>query len=156
LRRQDDELAIIFRGEDDVEASISWAELHNLVSQTQQLLRDAGVVAGDRVAGYMPNMPETVVAMLATVSLGAVWTSCSPDFGVQGIVDRLVQTAPKVLFTADGYIYNGKNHDSLEKVAEMLEHLPSIEKIYVCGYVQDEPRIQNVSCTVRVACFYSI
>lgn len=143
LRRQDDELAIIFRGEDDVEASISWAELHNLVSQTQQLLRDAGVVAGDRVAGYMPNMPETVVAMLATVSLGAVWTSCSPDFGVQGIVDRLVQTAPKVLFTADGYIYNGKNHDSLEKVAEMLEHLPSIEKIYVCGYVQDEPRIPN-------------
>ena len=143
LRRKDDELAIIFRGEDDVEASVSWGELHQLVSQTQQLLRDAGVVAGDRVAGYMPNMPETVIAMLATVSLGAVWTSCSPDYGVQGIVDRFSQTAPKVLFTADGYIYNGKNHDSLEKVAEMLEQLPSIEKVYVCGYVQDEPRIPN-------------
>jgi len=143
LRRNNEELAIIFRGEDEIESQISWNELQQLVSQTQQLLQDAGVEAGDCVAGYIPNMPEAVVAMLATVSLGAVWTSCSPDFGVQSIVDRFSQTKPKVLFVADGYIYNGKNIDSLEKVSRILEHLPSVKRVYVCGYVQDEPRIPS-------------
>lgn len=143
LRRNDNELAIIFRGEDEIASEITWADLQQLVSQTQQLLRDAGVEAGDRVAGYLPNIPEAVVVMLATASIGAVWTACSPDFAAESVVERFSQTAPKVLFTADGYIYNGRNIDSLENVAQMLPHLPSVERVYVCGYLQEEPHIPN-------------
>lgn len=143
LRRNDNDLALIFRGEDEVEAEITWCELQQLVSQTQQLLRDAGVVAGDRVAAYIPNMPEAVVAMLATASLGAVWTSCAPEFGVEGTVDRFSQTAPKVLFIADGYFYNGKSFDSLEKSAQIIEQLPSVEQVFICTYLQDEPQIPH-------------
>ncbi len=152
LRRNDHEAALIFRGEDDIESEISWAELHQLVSQTQQLLRDAGVVAGDRVGAFIPNIPESVVAMLATASLGAIWTCCSPDFGVSAAVDRFSQSKPKVLFTADGYIYGGKNFDSLEKVSEMLPQLPSIERVYVCAYLQDEPLIPQ---SMMIALNYS-
>ncbi|WP_035693657.1 AMP-binding protein, partial [Azospirillum halopraeferens] len=103
--------AVVFRGEDKVRRRWSGAELNAEVSRLQQALKAAGVGVGDRVAAYMPNMPETLAAMLATAGLGATWSSCSPDFGAQGVVDRFGQIEPKVLFFPDAYWYNGKAHD---------------------------------------------
>jgi acetoacetyl-CoA synthetase len=144
LRRRDDGPAMIFRAEDKVERSMSWAELYDSVSRLSQALRANGVGSGDRVAGFVPNMPETIVAMLASASLGAVWTSCSPDFGVQGVLDRFGQVEPKVLFPADGYHYNGKAHDSLGRVTEVLRSLPSVEQVVVFPLLGDEPDVSAV------------
>ncbi|HUP95770.1 MAG TPA: AMP-binding protein, partial [Burkholderiales bacterium] len=108
LRRRDATPALVFWGEDRVRTSLTYAQLYDDVSRLAQALREAGVVAGDRVAGYVPNMPEAVTAMLAATSIGAIWSSCSPDFGVQGVLDRFGQIEPKVLFAADGYFYGGK------------------------------------------------
>ena len=137
LRRRDDATGIVFRGEDRVRRSLSFRELHDAVSVLAQALRAAGVAKGDRVAGYLPNMPEAVVAMLATASIGAIWSSASPDFGVQGVVDRFGQIAPKVLFSADGYFYGGKRHDSIGRLAPIAERIPSIERIVVVPYTTD-------------------
>ena len=137
LRRRDDAPGIVFRGEDRVRRSLSFRELHDAVSVLAQALRAAGVAKGDRVAGYLPNMPEAVVAMLATASIGAIWSSASPDFGVQGVVDRFGQIAPKVLFSADGYFYGGKRHDSIGRLAPIAERIPSIERIVVVPYTSD-------------------
>ena len=137
LRRRDDATGIVFRGEDRVRRSLSFRELHDAVSVLAQALRAAGVAKGDRVAGYLPNMPEAVVAMLATASIGAIWSSASPDFGVQGVVDRFGQIAPKVLFSADGYFYGGKRHDSIGRLAPIAERIPSIERIVVVPYATD-------------------
>ena len=111
LRRRDGAEALVFWGEDRIKRRLSYRQLHSLVSRMAQALADVGVGKGDRVAGYLPNLPESVAAMLATASLGAVWSSCSPDFGVQGVLDRFGQIEPKVLFCADGYLYNGKEFD---------------------------------------------
>ena len=137
LRRRDDVPGIVFRGEDRVRRSLSFRELHDAVSVLAQALRAAGVAKGDRVAGYLPNMPEAVVAMLATASIGAIWSSASPDFGVQGVVDRFGQIAPKVLFSADGYFYGGKRHDSIGRLAPIAERIPSIERIVIVPYTTD-------------------
>ncbi|MEZ5536708.1 MAG: acetoacetate--CoA ligase [Thiolinea sp.] len=139
LRRNDEGDALVFWGEDKVKRRISFAELHAAVSQCQQALRAAGVVKGDRVAGYLPNMPETVIAMLAATSLGAVWCSASPDFGVEGVVDRFGQIEPKVLFCVDGYYYNGKLIDCMAKNAEVVERLPTVEKTVVVPYISEQP-----------------
>ena len=135
LRRRDDAVVIVFQGEDKHRQSVTYAELYGLVSRLQQAMRSVGVEAGDRIAGFMPNIPMTVAAMLAATSLGAVWSSCSPDFGVKGVVDRFGQIEPKLLFTADGYYYNGKTHDSLAKVAEFAAQLPSLQRVVVVPYV---------------------
>lgn len=127
--------ALVFWGEDRVRRRLSYAQLYREVAQMAAALSSAGVVAGDVVAAWMPNMPETVVAMLAAASLGAVFSSCSPDFGVQGVVDRFGQIAPKVLIACDGYYYNGKTIDSLERVAAVAAQLPSVEKVLVVPYV---------------------
>ena len=103
--------ALIFRGEDKVEKTYSWTQLRDLVSRLASSFKDLGLGVGDRVAAVMPNMPETIAAMLAATSIGAVWSSCSPDFGEQGIVDRFGQIAPKILIACDGYYYNGKSFD---------------------------------------------
>ncbi|WP_375593112.1 acetoacetate--CoA ligase [Algihabitans albus] len=124
--------ALVFWVEDKIKRRLSWRELEALVSRMQQLLRAEGVDQGDRVAGFMPNMPETVAAMLATASLGAIWSSCSPDFGVQGVLDRFGQIEPKVLFVPDGYFYNGREIDTLPKIQEFLPQLPSVVKTIVC------------------------
>ncbi|MDX2103916.1 MAG: acetoacetate--CoA ligase [Alphaproteobacteria bacterium] len=134
LRRRDDGDAIVFWGEDKVKRRLSAAELYALVSRLQQYLKAQGVGVGDRVAGYLPNLPEAVAAMLAVTSLGAVWSSASPDFGVQGVVDRFGQIEPKVLFCVDGYFYNGKAFDCLAKVADVLERVPSIQSVMVFPY----------------------
>ena len=143
LRRQDAALALIFQAEDKVTRSISFAELYAQVARLADGLKQAGVVPGDRVCGFMPNMPETVVAMLASASVGAVWSSCSPDFGVQGVLDRFGQISPKVLFSADGYWYNGKTHDSLEKLREITNGLPSLEHTVVVPLISDRPELSS-------------
>ncbi|WP_273437755.1 acetoacetate--CoA ligase [Sedimenticola selenatireducens] len=137
LRRRDDSDALIFRGEDKVQRRVSHRELYNHVSRVAQALKAAGIGPGDRIAAYLPNMPETIIVMLAASSLGAIWSSCSPDFGVNGVVDRFGQIEPKLLFVADGYYYNGKTHDSLEKIAEIRRRIPSIERVVVIPYTRD-------------------
>ena len=128
LRRRDDHPAIIFRAETGSECSLSFNELYDHVSRFAQALRAAGVTKGDRVAGYLPNMPAAVIAMLATASLGGIWSSASPDFGVQGVLDRFGQIEPKVLVAIDGYFYNGKVIASLDKVRDIAASLPSVRR----------------------------
>ena len=151
LRQEGGGDAIVFWGEDKVKRRLSHDGLRALVSRLQQVLMDAGVGEGDRVAGFMPNMPETVAAMLATTSLGAVWSSCSPDFGVQGVLDRFGQIEPKVLFCPDGYYYNGKTIDSLPRVAEFTADLPTLSKVIVCPYVNETPDVTAVPKAVTLA-----
>jgi len=153
LRRRDDGLAIEFRGEDRVRRSLTYAQLYDAVSVLTLALADAGVCRGDRVAGYLPNMPEAIIAMLAATSLGAVWSSCSPDFGVRGVVDRFGQIAPKVLFTADGYFYGGKKHDSLARVREILEQLPEVERVVVVAYTEATPDLDGLPKAVTLEAF---
>jgi acetoacetyl-CoA synthetase len=153
LRRRDDAEAIVFRGEDQVRRTLSFRELYDAVSVLARALADAGVVRGDRVAGYLPNMPEAIIAMLATTSIGAVWSSCSPDFGVRGVVDRFGQITPKVLFSADGYFYNGRKHDSLGRVAEILKEIPGVEKVIVVPYTETSPRIDALPKAITLEAF---
>jgi len=135
MRRRDDGTAVIFRAEDKLAREMSWAELHAQVSQLQQVLRAHGVVAGDRVAAMMPNAPETLVALLAAASIGAVFSSCSPDFGVKGVLDRFGQIEPKVLIACDGYYYNGKRFEIGDKLAEIAPQLPSLETVLIADYL---------------------
>ncbi len=135
LREPDDSDAIVFWGEDRVRRRYTRRQLHELVSRLQQALAAAGVGKGDRVAGYLPNLPEATAAMLATASLGAIWSSCSPDFGVRGVLDRFGQIEPKVLFCADGYLYGGKEYDSQDKVREILAGLPTVRQCVVLDYL---------------------
>jgi acetoacetyl-CoA synthetase len=141
LRSRDATLAVSFWGEDRVKRQLSRRQLYDLVSRLAQALAAAGVSKGDRVAGYLPNLPESLAAMLATASLGAVWSSCSPDFGVQGVLDRFGQIEPKVLFCADRYLYGGKEFDLREKNAQILARLPgaarSVEVEYATGSFGD-------------------
>jgi len=135
---KDDQIAIIFRGEAMTESRrITYAELRNEVAIVAAGLRARGVTAGDRVVGFMPNVPETIVAMLAAASIGAIWSSCSPDFGIKGVLDRFARLEPKVLFCADGYSYNGKTFDSLEKVAGIFAELTSHPDVVVVPYTRD-------------------
>ncbi|MDX1525259.1 MAG: acetoacetate--CoA ligase [Pseudidiomarina maritima] len=136
LRYRDDRIALIFRGENGSRQQLSYAQLYHRVAALAAAMRKDGIVAGDRVAGMMPNCIETVVAMLATTSIGAVWSSCSPDFGVQGVVDRFGQITPKLLFTIDGYFYNGKTIDIHEKVAAIREQLPSLQRTLVVPFAE--------------------
>ena len=134
LRAPGDEDAMVFWGEDRVKRRISRRELHALVSRLSQVLRAKGVGKGDRVAGYLPNMPEAVAAMLATASIGAIWSSCSPDFGVQGVIDRFGQIEPKAFFHCDRYIYGGKEFELAEKNAAILARLPSVAVTFLVDY----------------------
>ena len=153
LRRRDDGDAMVFWGEDKVKRRIGWAALHDAVSQMAAAFKADGVAAGDRVAGYLPNMPETVIATLATASLGAVWTSCSPDFGVKGVLDRFSQIEPKVLVLADGYFYNGKAFDCLDKAREILIQLPSVKRVVVVPYTRDQPTLSGLRGAVLMPAY---
>lgn len=135
LRKRDDTTALRFRSEDGSECNLSYRELAQQTAAIAQALRAEGVVAGDRVAGFLPNIPEAIVAMLATASIGAIWSSSSPDFGINGVLDRFGQITPKVLFTADGYRYNGRVHDSLSLVSELCLKLDGLCRIVVVNYV---------------------
>ncbi len=145
LKRRDDDLALVFRGEDKVEWKFTFNQVYTIVASLAKELRRLGVKEGDRVGGYLPNLPQTVMAMLATTSIGAVWSSCSPDFGVQGVLDRFGQIEPKVMFTIDGYHYNGKHIDCVEKVSEIVAKLPSIEKVIVIPYAGSQKEIASIN-----------
>ena len=129
LRFRDDRVAIKFKSEDKSVRELTYLELFQEVEKISHYLRELGVQKGDRVVGFLPNVPEAVVAMLATSSIGAVWSSCSPDFGIKGVLDRFSQIEPKVIFSADGYRYNGKYHDSLKKLNGILKELPTVQKV---------------------------
>jgi acetoacetyl-CoA synthetase len=150
LRRRDDADGMVFWGEDKVKRRLSHREVYDGVSRMVQALAAAGVGEGDRVAGFMPNMPETVMAALAANALGAIWSSCSPDFGVQGVLDRFGQIEPKVLFCPDGYHYNGKSHDSLARVREFAAQLPSLTRIVVVPYMNAKPDVSSVPRALRL------
>ena len=140
LHFRDDQPALVFFNERGSRRVLSYRQLHAEVGRIAAGLRDCGVGPGDRIAGFMPNLPETVIAMLATASLGAIWSSCSPDFGIPGVLDRFGQIEPKVLFTADGYFYAGKTLDSLGPISGVLAQLPSVRRVVVVPYVGDATR----------------
>ena len=135
LVKSDDSPALIFRGEDRVEKTVSWQQLNDTVSRLHQAFADIGVTASDRVCAVVPNMPETIMTFAGAASLGAIWSSCSPDFGEQGILDRFGQIEPKVLIVCDGYYYNGKTIDISGKFSDVLARLPGIEKVIVIDYI---------------------
>ncbi|MBW1645512.1 MAG: acetoacetate--CoA ligase, partial [Deltaproteobacteria bacterium] len=153
LRYRDQRVALVFKGEQQEPVRLTYAELYRQVARLAKSLRQLGVVAGDRVSGFVPNMIETVIAMLATTSIGAIWSSCSPDFGIKGVLDRFGQIEPKVVFTANGYSYNGKNFDSLQRISDILNSLPSVEKVVVIPYTEADPDISGVKNSVLFADF---
>ena len=148
LQNRSDGEALVFWGEDKVKRRLSHAELYSEVARFQQLLIAHGVGEGDRVAGYLPNLPEALIAMLATTALGAIWSSASPDFGVQGVLDRFGQSEPRLLVCVDGYWYNGKPVDCLEKNAEVVSKLPSLVKTVVVPYLNARPEIGKIASAV--------
>jgi acetoacetyl-CoA synthetase len=155
LRYRDDQVALIFKGEAQDSIYMTYAELYDEVARLAKSLKQAGVVAGDRVVGFMPNMPQSIIAMLAAASMGATWSSCSPDFGIKGVLDRFGQIQPKILFTANGYSFKGKAIDSLSRIADILKHLPSTEKVVVVPYTEQNPDIGKVPNGVHYHDFIS-
>lgn len=148
LKRRDDGIAIIFRDELSRERQMSFKQLGDIVSRLQQGLIAAGIKKGDRVAGYLPNLPETIIGALAASSIGAIWSSASPDFGVQGVIDRLGQIEPKILISVDGYYYNGKIIPVLPKLTEILPSLPSIQQTIIIPFTNENPDISSVAGAV--------
>ena len=144
LRYRDERIALIFRGEGQSDRRLTYTELYKEVSRVACALKADGVKVGDRVAGFLPNMPETVIAMLAAASIGAIWSSSSPDFGIKGVLDRFSQIKPKVLFSADGYYYNGTRIDSLEKLRGILHKLPTVEKVVVVSFTEERRDISGI------------
>ena len=155
LRYRDQRTALVFKGEAQEAVRMTYAELYDRVDRLARSLRQIGIKAGDRVAGFMPNMIETVVAMLASTSIGAIWSSCSPDFGIKGVLDRFRQVEPRVLFTANGYSYNGRAFDSLQRVADILRELPSVERVVVVPYTEERADISHVPNAVHYQDFLS-
>ncbi len=155
LQFRDDQVALIFKGEDHDTIKMTYARLYDEVARVAKSLKDTGVRPGDRVTGFMPNMPETIIAMLAAVSIGAAWSSCSPDFGIKGVLDRFGQIKPKVLFTANGYWFKGKSLDSLERVSNILKQLPDIEKVVVVPYSEQDPDLGDIPNAVHYQDFKS-
>ena len=149
LRYRDDHLAFIFKGEDHEPVRMTYAQLYDEVARMAKSLKELGIKPGDRVGGFVPNMPHAIIAMLAAVSLGATWSSCSPDFGIKGVLDRFGQIQPKVLFTANGYWFKGKGLDSLERISSIIRELPSIEKVVVIPYTETSPDIGSLPNAVH-------
>ena len=145
LSDSSDNPAIVFWAEDKQKSSLSHLELYSQVARLSFWLKQNGIKKGDRVAGFLPNMPETVISMLATASLGAVWTSCSPDFGVQGVLDRFGQVEPKVFICVDGYYYNGKEFSCLEKNQKIVSQLPTVENILLVRFVNNSSEFLDLS-----------
>ena len=155
LRYNDDQTAIVFLGENQVYRKLTYADLYDEVARLAKSMREAGVQAGNRVAGFMPNMPESIIAMLSAASIGATWSSCSPDFGIKGVLDRFGQILPKILFTANGYYFKGKKIDSLEKIGNILKQIDSVEKVVVVPYTENKPDISSIPHSILYADFTS-
>jgi len=148
LRYRDDYTAFIFKGETQKSARMTYAELYGSVARLAKSMRQTGIKPGDRVAAYMPNLMETAMAMLATASIGAVWSSCATDVGPQAVLDRFSQIEPKVLFTVDGYFYKAKAFNSLPNVAEIVSGIPSLEKVIVAAYSTEKPDVSHIPKSV--------
>ena len=155
LRFRDDHTAYIFKGETQKTVRMSYAELYDTVARLAKSLREMGIVPGDRVAAYMPNMMETAIAMLAATSIGATWSSCATDIGPGGVLDRFGQIEPRVLFTVDGYFYKSKPFSSLSNAAEIAKGIPSIEKVVVTSYTEEKPDISNIPHSIYFEDFLS-
>ncbi|MCP4246980.1 MAG: acetoacetate--CoA ligase [bacterium] len=153
LRYRDDQPAIVFVGENGSRRTLTYAEMYDQVARLAAALRSLGIEAGDRVVGFIPNLPEAILAMLAAASIGAVWSSCSPDFGINGVMDRFGQIEPKVLFAADGYFYHGKTIDSLDRVKGIVQRIPSIERAVVVPYANQRPDLTGLDKSVLFADF---
>lgn len=149
LRFQDDQTALVFRNDRGARRTLIYRQLFAEVARVAAGLKALGVTQGDRVAGFLPNLPETVIAMLAATSLGAIWSSCSPDFGVPALLDRFGQIAPKVLFAADGYIYGGKRIDSVPAIAGILAKLTELKRVVIVPYLREEPPLETLRDAVR-------
>ncbi len=149
LRTRDERLALIFRGETQQSKRMTYAQLYDHVARLAKSLRESGVTSGDRVVGYMPNLMETVIAMLAAASLGAAWSSCATDIGPSAALERLGQVKPKVMFTADGYFYKGKTFDTLIHAAEVARGIPSLQKVVVVSYAHERRDLQDVPNAVH-------
>ncbi|RJP79675.1 MAG: acetoacetate--CoA ligase [Desulfobacteraceae bacterium] len=144
LRYRDNQIALIFQSEGQSVTRLTYAELFKEVARVAMALKEYGVEVGDRVAGFMPNRPETIIAMLAATSIGATWSSCSPDFGIKGVLDRFGQIRPKVLFTADGYFFKGKKIDSLNNISKIIDQLTCVEKVIVVPFISSKPDISGL------------
>jgi len=155
LRFRDNKIALVFQREDQQLRSLTYEELYCTVARMAHALQEAGVVTGDRVAGFMPNTPEAVIAMLASASIGAIWSSSSPDFGIKGVLDRFSQIKPKVLFAANGYFYNGKTFNSLEKLESILNELPGVEKVVVVPFTEEKADISTIHNGIHYEDFIS-
>jgi len=134
LVKNNNKLSIIFKSENGYKNNLSWKNLNLNIAQISSWMKENGIKKGDRVAAYLPNIPETVIAYISTSVLGAVWSSCSPDFGTAGAIDRFSQISPKILFIGDKYFYNGKKINILERLSEILNKIPSIKKVVVVAY----------------------
>jgi len=155
LRFRDQKTAIVFRGESRVVQKLTYAELYDKVARLASSPRDNGIRRGDTIVGFMPNMPEAVIAMMAATSIGAIWSSCSPDFGIKDVLDRFGQIEPKILFTANGYYYKDRTFDSLERISGIIKALRSIEKIVVVPYTDANPDISQLPNSVMFSDFLS-
>ncbi|MCU0598146.1 MAG: acetoacetate--CoA ligase [Desulfobacterales bacterium] len=144
LRYRDDHTALIFKGESRPSVRMTYRQLYDEVARVAASLKALGIKPGERIVGFMPNMPQAIIAMLAAVSMGATWSSCSPDFGIKGVMDRFGQIEPRVLFTADGYLFKGKPMDSLERISGIVSQLPSVEKLVVVPYANSNPDISSI------------
>ena len=153
LRHRDGQTALIFKGEGQPSVKITYAQLYDEVARIAKSLRAMGIKPGDRVVGFLPNMPHAIIAMLAATSIGAIWSSCSPDFGIKGVLDRFGQIQPRVIFTADGYFFKGRKVDSLERMASILKELRSIERVVVVPYTAPAPDIRGLPNAVHWADF---
>ncbi|PWB74881.1 MAG: acetoacetate--CoA ligase [Anaerolineales bacterium] len=149
LRYRDDQIAFIFKGETQTSKRMTYAELYDSVARLAKSLKESGVGVGDRVVGYMPNLIETVIAMLAAASLGATWSSCATDIGPGAAIERLGQVQPKAMITADGYFYKGKRFDTLEHAAEVARGIPSLQKVIVVSYTREKPDISQIPNAVH-------
>lgn len=145
LSRSDDHLAILFAAEDGRRAQLTYAQLKQQVAAFAQYLKQCGLLPGERVAAVLPNLPETVIAMLATTSLGGIWSSCSPDFGLEGLRSRFSQIEPRILIAVDGHCYQGKTHQHLQKIAQLQREIPSIEHTIVVGFINPEPDLSPLT-----------
>nr|WP_285867038.1 acetoacetate--CoA ligase [Mesobacillus maritimus] len=141
----EDKAAIISQSENRPKQELTWAELKKMTAAIAAYLKDAGIKPGDRVVAYAPNIPETVAAFLACASIGAVWSSCAPEFGIKSVIDRFKQIEPKVLFTVDGYQYSGKKYDRLESVKKIQQELPSLQETVIIPYLEDEPVMDGLN-----------
>jgi acetoacetyl-CoA synthetase len=155
LRYRDDQLAFIFKGESEISKHMTYAELYDSVARLAHSLRETGIGVGDRVVGYMPNLMETAIGMLAATSLGATWSSCATDIGPAAAIERLGQIEPKALITADGYFYKGKSFDTLGHAAEVARGITSLKKVIVVSYTREKPDISQIPNAIHYDDFLS-